>query len=265
MSKDFLKIIVEHKKDEIGKNRKHIPEKKLREDARVRQQRRPFIKKLEKPGPSGVNIISEVKRASPSKGDICPELDPALYATAYEKGGAAAISVLTDTDFFKGSPDDLIKAREVSSLPVLRKDFLISSYQIYEAAVLGADAVLLIVRILSAEQLKDYLLLCNEIGMDALVEVHSEEDVAVASKAGARLIGINNRNLSSFETDIKTAMRMMSLLGPDQVPVAASGISSRADIEKNLEFGIFNFLVGESLVRAENTVAFVQSLVMGKG
>ncbi len=265
MGKDFLKVIVDHKKEEVAASKRRVPEKTLRDDERVRQQRRPFIKNLEHPGPAGINIIAEVKRASPSKGDIRPDLDPAVYAAAYDKGGAAAISVLTDQNFFKGSSHDLIKARAATDLPVLRKDFMITSYQIYEAAVMGADAVLLIVRILSKEQLRDYLLLCDELRLDALVEVHSEDDLASASLAGARLIGINNRNLSSFKTDIKTAMHMVSQFEPHQIPVAASGISGRADIEKNLEVGIYNFLIGESLVRADNTVAFIQSLVKGKG
>ena len=260
---DFLTKIVEHKKSEIEERRKLLPECLLRDEA-IRVRKRPFMKKLSEPGPSGINIIAEIKRASPSKGFLRPDLDPAKYAAEYEKGGAAAISVLTDRDYFKGNSDDLIRARKASSLPVLRKDFIISSYQIYETSAMGADALLLIARILSKQQIKDYLALCNELAMDALVEVHSEKDLETASDAGARLIGINNRNLSSFETDPKNAMRIAGLLEPGQIAVAASGITGRRDIEKNLSSGIFNFLIGESLVTSDNPSEFIKSLLARK-
>ncbi len=261
MEKDFLKKIVERKKEEVAAAKKSFPESQLREKAFISRKRRPFLKKLEKPGPSGVNIIAEIKRASPSKGPIRPDLNPAAYAMEYEMGGAAALSVLTDQPHFQGSIEDLIRARQACTLPVLRKDFLISSYQVYESSVSGADAVLLIVRILSRQQLKDYLNLSLELKMDALVEVHSEKDLEAATLAGARLIGINNRNLSSFKTDINTSIRLVSLLEPNQVAVAASGIKSRKDIEKNQDAGIHNFLIGESLVRAENPRDFLKSLI----
>jgi indole-3-glycerol phosphate synthase len=261
MKKDFLQIIVEDKKQEIAAAKQRLPESLLRENARVRRKIRPFFQKLKQPGPSGINIIAEIKRASPSKGIICPDLNPVTYATDYERGGAAALSVLTDQAHFKGSIHDLKSARQSTSLPVLRKDFLISSYQIYESAVMEADALLLIARILDPKQLKDYLDLCNELHMDALVEIHSEKDIEKANRAGAKLIEINNRNLKSFETDIHTSTHMKSLLEPDQVAVAASGIRSRKDIEKLNDSGIWNFLIGESLVRAHNPGAFLKLLL----
>ncbi|MBW2181522.1 MAG: indole-3-glycerol phosphate synthase TrpC [Deltaproteobacteria bacterium] len=261
MGKDFLNIILKDKKEEIKYSRSRVPENELREKAILFQKRRSFFQSMKKPGPSGINIIAEIKRASPSKGVIRKNLDPALYALAYENGGAAAISVLTDKIHFKGSADDLKKVKEVTSLPVLRKDFLMSSYQIYESIVMGADAVLLIVRILSKNQLKDYVDLCNELKIDALVEVHSEDDIETATWAGAELIGINNRNLSSFDTDINNAVRMVSLLKPNQIPVAASGIQSRNDINIITKCGISNFLIGESLVRAKNPLDFLKSLL----
>jgi indole-3-glycerol phosphate synthase len=261
MKKDFLQIIVEDKKQEIAAAKHRLPERLLREKARVPQKKRPFLQKLAQPGPSGANIIAEIKRASPSKGIICPDLNPVTYAVEYERGGAAALSVLTDQPHFKGSIQDLKSARQSTSLPVLRKDFLISSYQIFESAVMGADALLLIARILDPKQLKGYLDLCKDLHMDALVEIHSEKDIETATRAGAKLIGINNRNLRSFETDIHTSIRMKSLLEPDQVAVAASGIRSRKDIEKLKDSGIWNFLIGESLVRADNPGAFLKSLL----
>lgn len=258
--RDILSKIVAHKKEEVAAARKQLSEQRLREQAFMPRKRRPFIKRLEHPGTGGVNIIAEIKRASPSKGVICKDLDPVKYASAYQNGGAAALSVLTDQTFFKGSRRDLTSARAGTTLPVLRKDFLISDYQLFESAVMGTDAVLLIVRILEKEQLKDYLAICEELQLDALVEVHSKIDLETASSCGARLIGINNRNLKSFETDIKTAIGMQSLLEPYQIAVAASGIQSRDDIEKNKKAGIWNFLIGESLVRAEDPRAFLKSL-----
>ncbi|MBU4344823.1 MAG: indole-3-glycerol phosphate synthase TrpC [Desulfobacteraceae bacterium] len=263
MQTDFLTKIVKHKKEEIAAAKRNLPESLVRDKAVLAQKRRMFLKKLEEPGPSGINIIAEIKRASPSKGEICRDVNPAIYASEYERGGAAALSVLTDTSYFKGSINDLKAARQAVTIPVLRKDFLISTYQIYESAMIGADAVLLIARILSPDQLKDYLNLCNELNMDALVEIHSEKDMEVATMAGARLIGINNRDLSTFKTDINTTINMASLLKPDQVAVAASGIRTREDIEKIQKAGIWNFLIGESLMRASNPRDFLMSL-MGK-
>jgi len=260
MNNDFLSKIIDDKKQEIAAAKQRLPESVLRSKVLNPQKRRDFLRNLEHPGPFGVNIIAEIKRASPSSGDICPNLDPAVYASDYETGGAAAISVLTDRTHFKGSPEDLKIARNTTTLPVLRKDFLISAYQIFESAAMEADAVLLIVRVLDQQQLKDYLSLCDELRMAALVEVHSESDVEKAGLAGARLIGINNRNLQSFETDIETAMRMKSMLGADQIAVAASGIRTRNDIEKIKRSGIWNFLIGESLVRAQNPRDFLESL-----
>jgi indole-3-glycerol phosphate synthase len=260
MAKDFLSKIVEDKKQEIEAAKKSLPEKQLVEQALMPRKKRSFFKSLEQPG-HGVNIIAEIKRASPSKGVICPDLNPATYASLYEQGGASALSVLTDQRHFQGSVEDLKSARKSTKLPVLRKDFLISSYQLYESAVMGADAVLLITRILKHKQLKNYLNICNELKMDALVEIHSEKDLESANQAGARLIAINNRNLKSFETNIETAMRLKLLLEPHQVAVAASGIRTRADIEKNQKAGIWNFLIGESLVRAKNPVNFLKSLM----
>ncbi len=260
MGKDFLNIIVDHKKKEVAAAKKKIPEKHLIEQAKLHQDKRPFYDTLKNPTPDQVNIIAEIKRASPSKGDICPNLDAAAYAATYEQGGASALSVLTDEKFFKGGFEDFTRARQATSLPMLRKDFLISSYQIYESKVLGADAVLLIVRILSREQLKDYLDLCGELNLDCLVEIHTLKDLENAVDANAKLIGINNRNLRSFETDISTAMTIASRLGPDQTPVAASGIRTRQDIQDNLKNSINTFLIGESLVRADDPAMFIKHL-----
>lgn len=262
MGKDFLKIIVEKKKEEVAVSRRQTPENRIREKAESRkQEKRLFYDALTHAGEDRISIIAEIKRASPSKGDIRRELDPYQYAKLYEEGGAAALSVLTDRTFFKGNFEDFSEARKGSSLPMLRKDFLISAYQIYESAVLGADAILLIAGILNRRQLKDYLMLCKDLHLDALVEIHNEKDLENASWAEAKLIGINNRDLSSFETDIHTATRLVSRLEPYQTPVAASGIASREEILKNRENGIRNFLIGESLVRAEDPAVLIRSFI----
>jgi len=258
---NILDRIVERKKEEIAEAKKKVSEAALREAAAERNLPRPFVKALEQPGPKGANIIAEIKRASPSKGLICPDLVPEKYAAAYEQGGASALSVLTDRSFFQGSPEDLKAARSAATLPVLRKDFLISSYQILESAVLGADAILLIARILSRAQLKEYLDLAAAVHLDALVEVHTEADIETACQAGARLIGINNRNLTSFHTDIQTAVQLVEKLEPDQIPVAESGIHSREDIDRLKGSGIWNFLIGESIVRSRDPKAFIRHLL----
>ena len=261
MTNHILDAIVEQKHREIAALLRKTPEKQLREQALQPRERRPFLERLRQPGQTGINIIAEIKRASPSKGMLCPNLDPVAHARSYESGGAACLSVLTDRQFFQGSPEDLLAARAATQLPVLRKDFLISACQLYESCILGADAVLLIARILSENQLSELLDLCHTLGMDALVEVHSESDVASAIRSGAKLIGINNRNLQTFHTNIATSMQLVSLLDPDQIPVAASGIQNRQDIERLLKSGIFNFLIGESLVRSKDPAAFLMSLM----
>jgi indole-3-glycerol phosphate synthase len=258
---DILTRIVARKKEEIEEAQRREPLARLREAATHRKDHRPFYEALKQPGPRGANIIAEIKRASPSKGPLRIDLDPEDLARAYAAGGAAALSVLTDSDFFMGRPEDLMAARQAVHLPVLRKDFLISDYQIYESGAMGADAVLLICRILSRRQLTDLLALSRSLGMDALVEIHTMEDMEMAQTSGARLIGINNRNLATFDTDIHTAMAMAQRLSSGQIPVAASGIKGIEDIHANLEKGVFNFLIGESLVRADNPTARLASLL----
>jgi indole-3-glycerol phosphate synthase len=176
-----------------------------------------------------------------------------------------ALSVLTDQHFFKGSAADLQTARRETSLPVLRKDFIVSAYQVYETAAIGADAVLLIAAILSRQQLQDYLALCREVNLDALVEIHAEDEYLKTTQAGANLIGINNRNLKTFHTDIGTCISLASKLSEDQVGVAESGIRTPADIDAVRRAGIGNFLIGESLVRADNPRLFLQALISRQG
>lgn len=260
MAGDFLNRIKTYKGNLVAAQKKHRPEASLRKDAEIPVKRRGLIRRLESGGPDTIHIIAEIKRASPSKGMIREDLDAAVFAAAYEEGGASAISVLTEDRFFKGGIDDLVAARKASTLPALRKDFILSSYQIYESAVIGADAVLLIVRMLSRLQLKDYLDLCDELSLDALVEIHSEADIKIMEGTTARLIGINNRNLQSFDTDGENAMKLVAGLSPGQIPVAASAIQGRGDIDKNRKAGIRRFLIGESIVRSDDPAAFIRTL-----
>jgi indole-3-glycerol phosphate synthase len=250
MAKPFLEIIVKHKQQEVAAARHKTPEAMLMKSICGNMPRRSLIRVLSQPG--RVNIIAEIKRASPSKGILCESLDAAETACVYEKSGAAAISVLTDSRFFRGTPDDLRRVKAVTAIPVLRKDFIISEYQVLESAAMGADAILLIVRILTLEQITRYLALCRELNLEALVEVHSAEDVSKILRTDARLIGINNRDLSTFETHIERALDMGKMLDPKQIPVVASGIHSKDDIVKNCRAGMHNFLIGESLVRASH-------------
>lgn len=261
MGAHILDRIVSKKRTEVAMAKEVVPLAVLEHKAKERDKIRPFFKSLFQPGPFGVNIIAEVKRASPSKGVIRDNLDPGKYACHYEMAGAAAMSVLTDEGFFQGSVIDLSLARAAVKLPVLRKDFIVSSYQIYESVAIGADAVLLIVRILSAQQLKDYLDLSRELNVSALVEIHSEKEFETASEAGARLIGINNRDLDIFKTDINTSIRLAERLTTDQIGVAESGINSREDILRIRDSGIFNFLIGESLIRSNDTITFLKKLL----
>ena len=258
---NILEKIVTNKKEEIKIERSKIPERDLRERAYESRKKISLVKALEKPGQYGVNIIAEIKRASPSKGPIRPDLDPALYAESYAKGKAAAISVLTDKTYFMGTPDDLSRAKKAVSLPILRKEFIISAYQIYQSCALGADAVLLIARILSKDQLKDYVSLCNEVNIDVLVEIHSEKELDTVFDSKAQLVGINNRNLETFSTDIETSIRLASYLEFPQIPVAESGIGNREDVEKLTHGGVWNFLIGESLVRATDPCDYLQRLM----
>lgn len=259
---DILQQIVRTKLEEIEAAKLRVPEAELKAMAADRDLKRPFAENLRQAHEQrGTGIIAEIKRASPSRGIIRADLDAADCAAKYESGSAVAISVLTDAPYFAGSLTDLKRARNACSLPALRKEFIISDYQVYESAAAGADAVLLIVRILTGAILSDLIGLCGEQGLDTLVEIHDENDLETATNAGAKLIGINNRDLKTFKTDIAVATRLVSGFQPDQVPVAASGISTREDIERTKAAGIHNFLIGESLVRAKDTVDFLKQLL----
>lgn len=207
----------------------------------------PFEKMLARPG---INFICEVKKASPSKGLIAPEFPYRSIARDYEAAGAAAISVLTEPEFFLGSNRYLSEIAGIVSIPVLRKDFVIDPYQIYEAKVLGASAVLLICALLDSGTIKKYIKICDALGLSALVEVHDEEEMKSAVSAGARVIGVNNRNLKDFTVDIKNSVRLRALAPKGTIFTAESGIKTTADVACLKNCGVNAVLIGETLMRA---------------
>jgi len=217
-----------------------------------------FIAALRQPG---VSFIAEIKRKSPSGGELRAGVSVVEIAQTYATAGAAALSVLTDARYFGGSDADLTAAQEASGLPALRKDFVIDAYQILEARELGAHAVLLIVRALSFTELRDLLELAHQCGMAALVETHSAPEVELALNAGARVIGVNNRDLDSLATDVSLAPRLRPLVPAECVFVAESGISRPEDVELLLDAGVDAVLVGESLLRAADPGAKLRSLI----
>lgn len=210
-----------------------------------------------------ISFICEVKKASPSKGVIAEEFDHVAIAKEYEKAGANAISVLTEPDYFMGSIEYLREIRKNVSIPLLRKDFIIDEYMIYEAKVAGADVVLLIVALLSEDVLKRYIQIADSLGLSALVEAHDEEEIAIAVRAGARIIGVNNRNLKDFTVDINNGIRLRRNVPEDILFVAESGIKTRTDIEQ-LEAGKVNaVLIGETFMRSKDKKKMLEELKGG--
>ena len=205
-------------------------------------------------------VIPEVKRASPSKGEFAMHRDPVELACIYQDNGAAAISVLTERDYFKGDPDFIPRMRPVIHIPILRKDFILEPIQVYETAALGADALLLIVSILDLGKLRALLLLSRSLGLEALVEVHTREEMQTALTVGAQIIGINSRNLHTFEMFPDRALELAPLAPPQVTLVAASGIKNRADMEPLLQAGIRGFLIGETLVTSGDPGAMLREL-----
>ena len=214
---------------------------------------------------SGLSVIAEIKRASPSRGVLNAELDPVERARAYERGGAAAISVLTEPRYFHGSEADLRAVRGAVDIPVLRKDFTVDELQIWEARAMGADAVLLIVAVLSPEEIARFLEVAHEAGIAALVEAHSEVEADIARASGARIIGVNNRDLTTFDVDLATADRIAPRLQGVPVKVAESGIFEREDAARMQAAGYDALLVGESLIRSSDPAAGISELIGVEG
>ncbi|MDA8355265.1 MAG: indole-3-glycerol phosphate synthase TrpC [Actinomycetota bacterium] len=233
----------------------------LLERARAMPQPRPFASRVRERAATGLAVVAEVKRRSPSKGDLAPALDPAALAAEYEAGGATCVSVLTDERYFGGSADDLAAARQAVSLPVLRKDFVVCEADVCDARLMGADALLLIVAALRGDELRSLHALAVELAMDVLVEVHDDDELDVALLVGATLVGVNRRDLRTFSVKPDRADRLVAAIPPEVVAIAESGVSTVADAAHLAAVGFDGVLVGECLVRAGSPRAAVGELV----
>ncbi len=254
---DVLQQIVETKRTEVEALRRNFSG--LRDQAEESPPAKDFVGSIQ--GGDGVAIIAEIKRRSPGAGEIRTDLDPLRLGPMYEMGGAAALSVLTDAEYFGGSLGDLAEVRGLVKIPVLRKDFVIDESQVYEARGAGADAILLIVSILDDERLRSLRTLAEELGMSVLVEAHDGAEVERGLAAGARLLGINNRNLRTLETRIDVTLSLAAQVPPSVVLVSESGIHTPADVRNVGESGADAVLVGESLLRQEDPGAGVTALL----
>ena len=260
----ILDKIAAYKREEVASAKAERPLRTLMTMAREAPAPRGFraaleaAKKRKKPG-----LIAEIKKASPSQGVIRADFEPEKLARAYERGGATCLSVLTDSPSFQGAPEDLIVARQATHLPVLRKDFMLDPYQIVQSRALGADCVLVIMAMVSDETAAQLLGAAREWGMDAIIEVHDESEMARALSFESGLIGINNRNLKTFVTDLETTIRLYPLVPKNRHVVAESGLSKPEDLTKLLKAAISSYLIGESLMRAENVEAATHALLSG--
>lgn len=260
---DILQRILDHKREEVALAKAKLPLARLEDRlALVEDQPRGFARALRTMHESGgTTIIAEVKKGSPSKGIIRADFDPLTIAEIYHDHGATCLSVLTDEKFFLGHLSYLGLIREQVNLPLLRKDFICDPYQIIEARAFGADAILLIAAMLDLSQLKDYAALATDLQLDVLLEVHDEAELEVALQTGCELIGINNRSLRTFVTDLGTTERLRPLIPADRFVVAESGINSRSDIDRLLVAGAGAFLIGESLMREADIGAKLEELL----
>jgi indole-3-glycerol phosphate synthase len=248
---DILKQIVAVKREEVAAALKRTPLAAMRADAESRVLTRDFVGALRARIEAGeAAVIAEVKKASPSKGVLREEFIPADIAQSYAEFGAACLSVLTDRQFFQGSVDTLKQARASTPLPVLRKDFMVDPYQIYESRAIGADAILLIAAVLDDAQLAEFEAIARALDMAVLVEVHDAPELARALKLKTPLIGINNRNLRSFEVTLDTTLALRAQVPPERLLVTESGILTKADVQKMRAAGVHAFLVGEAFMRA---------------
>ncbi len=250
---DILQKILRQKSEEIVARAERQSLKDLSTQVESAPPVNPFFAALEKRLQAGLAaVIAEIKKASPSKGVLRADFDPAAIAKSYASAGASCLSVLTDRMFFQGSEEFLTSARVASGLPVLRKDFTIDPYQVYEARVIGADCILLIVAALGDASLAELYVLSRELGMDVLVEVHDERELERALAIEARLIGINNRDLRSFETHLETTLRLLDRIPDDRLVVTESGIHTREDVSLMRSNGVNAFLIGEAFMKADD-------------
>jgi indole-3-glycerol phosphate synthase len=248
---DILKRILARKVEEIAERKRTLGLEELSQRVAAAGAVRGFLAGLKNRLEAGrPAVIAEVKQASPSRGILRPDFDPAQIATSYQRGGAACLSVLTDVDFFRGSDVFLQQARAACNLPVLRKDFIIDPYQVHEARAIGSDCILLIVAALGDAMLQELLQLAGHLGMDVLVEVHDQDELGRVLKTAAPLIGINNRNLHTFETSLEVTLGLLDQIPEDRTVVTESGIQTREDVALMRSRGVHAFLVGEAFMKA---------------
>ena len=248
---DILKKIVRRKKEEIAARAETLPLDRLIAQLDGVANTRGFVAALDSRILTGQPaVIAEIKKASPSKGVIREPFDPAAIAESYQQGGATCLSVLTDIDFFQGADEYLVQARTACTLPVIRKDFIIDPYQVYEARVIGADCILLIAACLTDTRMQELNDLAQQLGMDVLIEVHDGAELERALPLPNRLIGINNRDLHSFEVRLETTLELLERIPHDRIVVTESGIHSQADVLQMRRHGVHAFLVGETFMRA---------------
>src|SRR5215471_19082864 len=254
----ILTRIVEAKQNRLQAAKMRVPEPIVKRMAETAKPVPSFHAALETP--QRVRFIAEVKKASPSKGVLKADLDPAKQAAIYAEAGACAVSVVTEEDFFQGELGWIGKAGEASKLPILRKDFVYDPFQVYETRATGASAILFIVAMLQANELKDLIALTRQVKLDALVEVHDEVELGEALEAGASIIGVNNRDLKTFNVDLNTSVRLSKLIPDDRLFIVESGIDSKADIDLLLEAGADAFLIGEHLIASADPATAIRSL-----
>ncbi|MCL4496997.1 MAG: indole-3-glycerol phosphate synthase TrpC [Deltaproteobacteria bacterium] len=265
----ILDDILKEKTKEVEKFKASINEPEYKAQAYQAFYGLRSLKKALKPRSNGeavsyriCSIIAEVKKASPSKGVLIRDFKPDEIAEVYEKAGASAISVLTDKTFFMGSPSDILKVRNAVHLPILRKDFIIDEIQVFESKIIGADAILLIIKALSSEQYKNLLSLARELSLEVLTEISNDEELDTAMKYNAEIIGINSRDLLTFKTDLFKTARIAEKIPPGKLIVAESGISGRGDIEMLMKRGINSFLIGEALVTSDDALKKLKNLLL---
>ena len=255
----LLAQLVDSARQGVEQRSREVPVEELRERLAGRDQGRPFREALARPG---ISLICEFKRRSPSAGPIAPDRDLAAQVAAYEAGGAAALSILTDRANFDGGLEDLRVARENSSLPILRKDFIVDPYQLTESAAAGADAVLLIATVLRDSRLEEFQAEAAGLDLDCLVEVHDEDDLVRALETGAEVVGINNRNLDTNQVDVATTYDLLTDVPTGKTVVSESGISRREELAELERIGVDGALIGESLMKAEDPESLVREFTV---